>query len=63
MRYHLSPERDSDKSQLATGLWHETGSFIFFSLWVFSRVIKITLDIFIQVNIQTFSNPFEGQGL
>jgi len=46
-KYPLLPERASGKSQSGTGLWHETGSFIFFSLWIFNRVIKITLDIFI----------------
>lgn len=56
MRHHLSPERASGKSQLATGLWHESGSFILFSFWIFNRVIKITLDIFIQVNVQSFKS-------
>lgn len=52
IRYHLSPEKATGKSQLATVFWHETESFIFFSLWIFNRLIKITLDIFIPVNVQ-----------
>lgn len=63
IRYHLSPEKVSGKSQLATVLWYETESFISFSLWIFNRLTKITLDIFIQVNVQPLKSFWRSESV
>lgn len=35
----------------------------FFSFWIFNRLIKITLDIFIQVNVQSLKSFWRSESV
>lgn len=37
--------------------------FIFFNLWIFDRLTKITLDIFIQVNVQSLKSLWRSESV